>query len=82
MYQNIFFDLDGTLVNTEDGIQNGIEYARTQLDLPQVLLSTCPLKPITDWTVKLHWKLWMFTAGITMRKDNWNALSMMGFYPF
>ncbi len=36
MYQNIFFDLDGTLVNTEEGIQNGIEYARTQLDLPKL----------------------------------------------
>lgn len=36
MYQNIFFDLDGTLVNTEEGIQNGIEYARTQLGLPRL----------------------------------------------
>ena len=36
MYQNIFFDLDGTLVNTEEGIQNGIEFARAQLKLPKL----------------------------------------------
>lgn len=40
MYQNIFFDLDGTLVNTEEGIQNGIEYTRTQLNLPKLPYST------------------------------------------
>lgn len=34
MYQNIFFDLDGTLVNTEEGILNGIEYARKTCNLP------------------------------------------------
>ena len=42
-YELVIFDLDGTLLNTSQGIYNSVRYAEKQLDLPAIEDSLLPI---------------------------------------
>ena len=42
-YELVIFDLDGTLLNTSQGIYNSVRYAEKQLDLPAIEDALLPI---------------------------------------